>query len=127
MPSSCTEMSLTGSSRFEYSLVRGTTTLLAVKFFIERRLKANGVRLKSLRQELAELSEQREQLADEADDHRLRAIMSDSPMDALEAKESGRHADAFGRRRADIVDEIAKLEAQQDRLLDDLSAANREK
>lgn len=93
-----------------------------VKFLVERRLKANSVRLKSLRQELAELSEQRIQLADEADDHRIRAIMSDSPFDALEAKESGRHANAFTRRRAEIVAEIAKLEVQQDELLDQLSA-----
>ncbi len=96
-------------------------TLVRVRFLVERRLKANGVRLKSLRQELIELSEQRLQLADEADDHRVRAIMSDSPFDALEAKESGRHADAFARRRSEIVADIAKLEAQQDQLLDQLS------
>ena len=96
-------------------------TLPAVKFLVERRLKANGVRLKSLRQELTELSEQQNQLTDEADDHRIRAIMSESPFDALEAKESGRHADAFTRRRAEIVASIAKLEAQQDQLLDQLS------
>jgi hypothetical protein len=47
--------------------------------------------------------------------------MSDSPFDAREAKDSGRHADAFTRRRADIVAEIAKLEAKQDQLLDELS------
>jgi hypothetical protein len=94
-----------------------------VKFLIERRLKANGQRLKALRQELAEMSEQRNQLSDEAEDHRLRALLSDSPFDALEAKESGRHANAFGRRRAEIVTEIAKLETKQDDLLDQLSAA----
>ena len=90
---------------------------------MERRLKSNGLQLKRLRQELASLEEQRLQLTEEADDHRLRAIMSDSPFDALEAKDSGRHADAFSRRRADIVAEIAKLEVKQDALLDQLSVS----
>ena len=88
---------------------------------MERKLKSNGLQLKRLRQELSSLEEQRLQLTDEADDHRLRAIMSDSPFDALEAKDSGRHADAFTRRRSDIVAEIATLEAKQDQLLDELS------
>ena len=88
---------------------------------MERKLKSNGLQLKRLRHELASLEEQRLQMTDEADDNRLRAIMSDSPFDAREAKDSGRHADAFSRRRGDIVDEIAKLEAKQDRLLDELS------
>lgn len=90
---------------------------------MERRLKSNGLQLKRLRQELASLEEQRLQLTEEADDHRLRAIMSDSPFDALEAKDSGRHADAFSRRRADIVAEMAKLEVKQDALLDQLSVS----
>lgn len=94
-----------------------------MKFLVERRLKSNGLQLKRLRQELASLEEQRLQLTEEADDHRLRAIMSDSPLDALEAKDSGRHADAFSRRRADIVAEIAKLEVKQDALLDQLSVS----
>lgn len=92
-----------------------------MKFLVERKLKSNGLQLKRLRQELASLEEQRLQMTDEADDHRLRAIMSDSPFDAREAKDSGRHADAFTRRRSEIVAEIAKLEAKQDQLLDDLS------
>ena len=94
-----------------------------MRFLVERRLKSNGLQLKRLRQELASLEEQRLQLTEEADDHRLRAIMSDSPFDALEAKDSGRHADAFSRRRADIVAEMAKLEVKQDALLDQLSVS----
>ena len=90
---------------------------------MERRLKSNGLQLKRLRQELASLEGQRLQLTEEADDHRLRAIMSDSPFDALEAKDSGRHAEAFSRRRADIVAEMAKLEVKQDALLDQLSVS----
>ena len=92
-----------------------------MKFLVERKLKSNGLQLKRLRQELSSLEEQRLQLTDQADDHRLRAIMSDSPFDAREAKDSGRHADAFTRRRSDIVAEIATLEAKQDQLLDELS------
>jgi hypothetical protein len=92
-----------------------------MRFLVERKLKSNGLQLKRLRQELSALEEQRLQMTDEADDHRLRAIMSDSPLDAREAKDSGRHADAFTRRRADIVSEIAKLETRQDQLLDELS------
>jgi hypothetical protein len=92
-----------------------------MRFLLARKLKSNGLQLKRLRHELAALEEQRLQMTDEADDHRLRAIMSDSPFDAREAKDSGRHADAFTRRRSDIVTEIAKLEAKQDQLLDELS------
>ena len=94
-----------------------------MRFLVERRLKSNGLQLKRLRQELASLEGQRLQLTEEADDHRLRAIMSDSPFDALEAKDSGRHAEAFSRRRADIVAEMAKLEVKQDALLDQLSVS----
>ncbi len=92
-----------------------------MRFLVERKLKSNGLQLKRLRQELSALEEQRLQMTDEADDHRLRAIMSDSPFDAREAKDSGRHADAFSRRRTEIVAQMAKLEAKQDQLLDELS------
>jgi hypothetical protein len=96
-----------------------------VKFLIERRLKANAISLKSLRAELVALREQTPQMQDEAEDERLRAIVSDSRLQDREAKDSERHANAFARRRSELMSEIAEREVRQDELLDQLSAATK--
>jgi flagellar biosynthesis chaperone FliJ len=89
---------------------------------VERRLSEVAQRLRELRSELAVTDEQLRHLAEEADDARLRALVSETPMAGHEHREAQRHADAMSRHRADVESSIAKLEQQQDDLLDRLTA-----
>ena len=89
---------------------------------VKWQLKKNSERLRTLREELRVIDEQRMYVVDDADDMELRAVVSDSPMARSEAHEAGGHAAAYGKARGHIVDEIAQREAKQDQLLDRLSA-----
>jgi uncharacterized coiled-coil DUF342 family protein len=90
---------------------------------IERRLRDVSERLKALRVDLAVADEQLAHLADEADDARLRALVSETPGADQAQREAQRHADAMRRHRDGLVTEIRRLEASQDDLLDRLVAA----
>jgi hypothetical protein len=84
------------------------------------RLDQTARRLTKLREELRVADEQHRHFADEADDARLRAIVGDSPMTAREHRDAARHAEASERHRRGLVEEIQRLERQQDELLDRL-------
>jgi hypothetical protein len=89
---------------------------------VERRLSEVASRLKQLRDELAVSDEQLVHLAAEADDARLRALVSETPLAGREHQDAQRHADAMQRHRAEVLEDIAKLEQTQDELLDRLLA-----
>jgi hypothetical protein len=89
---------------------------------IERRLFEVAERLRALREELAVADEQLAALADAADDARIRALVSETPLAGREHTEAQRHADAMARHRDDVVGELATLERTQDELLDRLLA-----
>ena len=89
---------------------------------LERRLAETSDRLRSLREELEVANEQLAFLAEAADDARLRAMVSETPLADREHHEAQRHADAMARHRADLLDQLARLERQQDELLDRLVA-----
>jgi len=89
---------------------------------VKWQLKKASARLRTVRDELRVIDEQRMYVVDDADDLELRAVVSDSPMARSEAHEAGGHAAAYDKARAHIVDEIGRLEAKQDQLLDRLSA-----
>ena len=57
-----------------------------------------------------------------ADDARLRALVSETPLADRDHHEAQRHADAMGRHRAEVLSTIEQLERRQDELLDRLSA-----
>ena len=88
------------------------------KSLLERRLIDVSDRLKRLRAELAVAEEQVEFLTAEADDARLRSLVSETPLADAEAHETGRHADAQTRQRDALRRSIAELEKEQDALLD---------
>ena len=92
---------------------------------LERRLSGVAERLRQLREELGVVEEQLTHLADAADETRLRALVSETPVADREHQEAQRHADAMRRRRAEVVATIAELEATQDHLLDRLVAERR--
>lgn len=98
---------------------RRATTLLAVtRSLLERRLSEISARLRELRAELQVTDEQYVQMADEADDARLRALVSETPLAGRDHREAQRHADAMARHRAEVARQIAELEKAQDDLLD---------
>lgn len=62
--------------------------------------------------------EQLEPLADAADDARLRALVSETPLAGEDHRQAERHAEAMRKHRAHVLEEIARLEAAHDELLD---------
>ena len=78
------------------------------------------MRLKRAREELAVIEEQLAVMADAADDARLRALVSETPLANREYQEAQRHADAMERSRRAVLTSIAELQLAQDQLLDRL-------
>ena len=89
-------------------------------WLVERRLSKVATRLKSLRGELAVIDEQLLHLADDAEDHELRAMVSETASASFEARDARRHVEAMQRHRAHVVAEITELERRQDELLDEM-------
>jgi chromosome segregation ATPase len=89
---------------------------------LERKLADVGGRLRALRDELRVIDEQLASLTDEADEARLRSLVSETPLAAREHRQAQRHVDAMTKRRAEVVAGIQRLESQQDELLDRLVA-----
>ena len=92
------------------------------KWLVERKLSESAERLRQLRAELSVVDEQLAFLADAADDARLRAMVSETPMADKEHREAQKHADAMTRHRAQLVSQIGELEKAQDELLERLFA-----
>jgi hypothetical protein len=92
------------------------------KAMIERRLVEVGDRLKQLREDLRVADDQLRHLADEADEARLRSLVSETPLAGREHRAADRHAAAMRRHRDEVAGDIATLEARQDDLLDQLMA-----
>jgi uncharacterized coiled-coil DUF342 family protein len=95
------------------------------RWLVERRLSDVSARLKRLRGELQVIDEQLAFLADAADETRLRALMSETPLADREHHDAQKHADAMARQRANVVASIGELERAQDELLDKLVAETR--
>jgi hypothetical protein len=92
------------------------------KWLVERKLSESAERLRQLRAELGVVDEQLAFLTDAADDARLRAMVSETPMADKEHREAQKHADAMTRHRRQLVTQIAELEKAQDELLERLFA-----
>jgi hypothetical protein len=89
---------------------------------LQRRLVDVSERLKRLRSELTVTNEQVAFLEDEADEARLRALVAETPLGDVEARDARRHADALARHRDALAGSIAELEREQDALLDRMAA-----
>ncbi|MGI9624188.1 MAG: hypothetical protein ACR2PK_15235 [Acidimicrobiales bacterium] len=90
---------------------------------VERRLMENGDELKRAREDLRVSTEQLEHLANEADEARLRALVSETPLSEQSFQEASRHAEAMRRHHTELQARISELEARQDQLLDQMSAS----
>ena len=88
----------------------------------ERRLRGVGKRLAELREELRVADEQVTHFADVSDDTRIRSLVSETPLADQEHREAQRTTNAMERHRQDLRDQIARLEIEQDELLDRLNS-----
>lgn len=88
------------------------------RWLLEKRLSASAERLKRLRGELQVIDEQLGHLAEAADDSRLRALVSETPLADREHQEAQKHADAMAHHRDRLLASIGALERSQDELLD---------
>ena len=89
---------------------------------LQRRLIDVSDRLKRLRAELAVTDEQWAFFEAEAEDARLRSLVSETPVAEAEAREVRRHADAQSRHRDSLRRAVAELESEQNALLDRMAA-----
>jgi hypothetical protein len=89
---------------------------------LQRRLVDVSERLKRIRAELAVTEEQVLFLEEEAERQRLRALVAETPLADVEARDSRRHADALGRHRDSLRLTVRELGQEQDSLLDRISA-----
>jgi hypothetical protein len=84
---------------------------------IERRLVDVTGRLRRARAELVVLDEQLAFFVDAAEDTRIRALVSETPLAGREHAEAQKHADAMARSRAAAAASVAELEYEVDDLL----------
>lgn len=89
---------------------------------LERRLVDVSERLKRIRAELGVTEEQLLFLEEEADEVRLRALVAETPLADVEARDARRHADALARHRDSLRKTVRELEGEQDQLLDRIAA-----
>jgi hypothetical protein len=89
---------------------------------LQRRLVDVSERLKRVRAELSVTEEQLVVLESEADDARMRALVAETPLGDVQARDARRHADALARHRDALVRSIGELVREQDELLDRMSA-----
>lgn len=92
-------------------------------WLLNRRLEQTSARLRAARAKLAVAEEQLAALEDEASNHELRALVSETPDAAYEFRQASAHVASMRRHRDDLRAEVAELSLRQDELLDKLSAA----
>ena len=89
---------------------------------LQRRLVDVSDRLKRMRVELTVTEEQLVFLEEAAEDARLRALVAETPLADVEARDARRQTDALARHRDSLRANVAELEREQDSLLDRISA-----
>ena len=87
------------------------------RVLLERRIRDVHSRLVRARDELAVLDEQLAVVQDSADEARVRALVSETPLATQEHNEAARHADAMAKARDALRKTVSDLERRQDELL----------
>lgn len=93
---------------------------------IERRLRNVSNQIVDLRAELRVIDEQLLHFSDEADDARLRAMVSETPLAGREHRDASRTVTALQKDRSVKNDRLVNLEKKQDDLLDELNSRKNE-
>ena len=89
---------------------------------IERRLAEVGSRLQRLSSDLAVAEEQLAHFEEEADEARVRALVSETAIADKDRRGAERYAASMTRHRDGLREEIQRLETAQDELLDRFTA-----
>ncbi len=87
---------------------------------IERKLRENGDEIKRAREQQRIAFEQLEHLQGDAEEARLRALVSETPLAEQVHIEAARHAEKMQRHHEELTERIASLESRQDQLLDEM-------
>lgn len=87
---------------------------------IKRRLTALSDDLRAAKNEVAMLDEQVAHFADAAEDARLRAMVSETPLADKEHREASKTVNNLTKDRQKWSDRVVSLETHQDELLDEL-------
>lgn len=74
----------------------------------------------ALRDDLLESEGQSRQLTDEADDARIRALVSETPLAEREHRQADRHSERLRRQRDHSLSRLNDLQIEQNELLDRL-------
>jgi hypothetical protein len=98
--------------------------VLVVRWLVERKLTDTSARLRKAREELAILNEQSDFFEEEAEDARIRSVISETPGATGHHNEAQRHVTAMTKARLSVLHLIADLQRQQDELLDKLSSSS---
>lgn len=89
---------------------------------LQRRLVDVSERLKRIRAELSVTEDQLGFLEEQAEEVRVRALVAETPLADVKARDARRHADALARHRDALRRTVEELEREQDQLLDRISA-----
>ena len=87
---------------------------------VERRLRRTSASLRNKTNELGIALEQFDVIEDDLNESEVRALVSETPLAEHEHREVQRHREAMNRHIGALREEIAELEREQDRLLDQL-------
>jgi len=88
---------------------------------IKQRLSSVSTEMGKLAEGLRVIDEQLLQVSDEAEDSRLRALVSETPLAAAEHRDAARAVTALRRDREAMASRLQDLETLQDELLDQLT------
>ena len=90
---------------------------------LKKKLADTSLRLRQLREELKVAEEQLLHFSDEADEARLRSLVSETPL-ADQHREANKHAESMRKHKNMLQTEIERVEALQDELLDQMDSKN---
>jgi peptidoglycan hydrolase CwlO-like protein len=91
---------------------------------LQRKLHQTSSRIRELREELRIVEDQLSQLAADADEKALRALVAETPVTAFEHRDAQKHADVMQRHYDKVKANITELEKKMDELLDRLGTEN---
>ena len=91
---------------------------------LKKKLADTSLRLRQLQEELKVAEEQLVHFSDEADEARLRSLVSETPLADQKHREANKHAEYMRKHRNMLQTKIERVEALQDELLDQMDSKN---
>ena len=91
---------------------------------LKKKLTDTSLRLRQLQEELKVAEEQLVHFSDEADEARLRSLVSETPLADQKHREANKQAEYMRKHRNMLQTKIERVEALQDELLDQMDSKN---